>query len=147
MNRQEDKIIVRDAQPKDSIQVKVLLEQLGYPQSIKSIEGKINRLTGRKRDRILVAIKDKKIIGLLSLHIMPLLHRKDDICRITAVVVTEEHRRHYVGQRLMEMAEVYAQAHGCCRIEVTSGKHRLGAHEFYKKVGYKIISERFIKEI
>jgi N-acetylglutamate synthase-like GNAT family acetyltransferase len=143
----ELKIIIRDAEKGDAQAVAALLGDLGYPATSEFVLAKIRMLGQRARDRILIAEKDGQVAGVLSLHVMPLFHHKDNLCRITALVVSLDHRREYIGQRLMEMAEAYAKAHKCFRIEITSNEKRADAHAFYVSCGYQEQSKRFCKDL
>ncbi|MBN2619723.1 GNAT family N-acetyltransferase [candidate division WOR-3 bacterium] len=143
----ELKIIVRDAEKNDAPAIGALLGDLGYPAMSEFVLEKIRKLGQRTYDRILVAEKNGQVAGVLSLHIMPLLHHRDNLCRISALVVAPDHRREYIGQRLMEMAEAYAKARKCFRIEVTSNEKRADAHVFYASCGYQERSKRFCKDI
>ena len=146
-NDNDIKIIIRDAQQNDAAAVAQLLDELGYPNTPEFALAKIKKLSGRRRDRVLIAEKDSRVVGILSLHIMPLLHKKGDLCRVSALVVRQENRGQYVGCRLMEMAETYARVNNCSCIEITSGDQRLEAHEFYHKIGYIKASKRFVKSL
>ena len=141
------KIVVRDARQGDAEAIAQLLGELGYPNNPEFALTKIKKMSGRRRDRILVAEKKSVVVGVLSLHIMPLLHKKGDLCRVSALVITQEKRGQYIGCRLMEMAETYARANNCIIMEVTSGDQRLDAHSFYNKIGYSRSSQRFIKSL
>ena len=143
----EIKIVIRDAQRDDATAIAQLLGELGYPNTSKFVLTKIQKMSGRRRDRILVAEKRACVVGVLSLHIMPLLHKRGDLCRVSSLVVTEKNRGQYIGGRLMEMAETYARANNCVYIEVTSGDQRLRAHEFYYKLGYTRSAKRFVKSL
>jgi N-acetylglutamate synthase-like GNAT family acetyltransferase len=143
----ELKIVIRDADKGDAQAIVTLLDELGYPATNEFALEKIKQLGRRKHDRILVAEKEGQIAGVLSLHIMPLLHRRFNLCRVTAMVIGLDYRRQYIGQRLMEMAEAYARANKCFRIEITSGEKRIDAHAFYQACGYTERSRRFCKEI
>lgn len=141
------KIIIRDAQQEDAKAIARLLGELGYPNTSEFVTTKIQQLSGRRRDRILVAEKEGGVVGVLSLHILPLLHKAADLCRVSALVVDQGYRRQYIGRRLMEMAEAYAQAQRCLRIEITSNEKRADAHAFYESCGYVESSKRFCKDL
>ncbi len=146
MNRAE-KIIIRDAEKNDAPVVINLVKELGYDISLEHIHKRIARFSKKTNDRIMVAELEDEVVGLLSLHIVPLLHREKDLCRITALIVKGTHRRKYIGRRLLEMAEVYARANDCGLIEITSGVIRDEAHAFYVRLGYEERSKRFVKEL
>lgn len=146
-DKKEIKIIIRDAESDDAQAIAGLLGDLGYPATSEFVLAKVRTLGQRAYDRILVAEKNGKVVGVLSLHIMLLLHHKDNLCRISALVVSLDYRRQYIGRRLMEMAEAYAKAHKCFRIEITSNEKRADAHAFYVSCGYAEQAKRFCKDI
>lgn len=80
-------------------------------------------------DRVLVAEADGVLLGVLSLHWTPLLHRDKPLGRITAFVVHEVARGQGIGSRLVAEAERVLQEVGCSAIEVT--RRTLGALLFY----------------
>ena len=53
--------------------------------------------------------------------------------------VDEKYRKHGLGSKLLEAAEVEAKKRGCHSVHVDTMSWQ--APEFYKKHGYKIISE------
>jgi GNAT superfamily N-acetyltransferase len=95
-------------------------------------------------DEILVAVFGSVVIGMVTLHRTPFLHRKPD-GRIVSLVVAEAHRGRGVGARLVAAAEATLRAQGCGRVEVTSGDRRDRAHAFYVRAGYRAESKRFVK--
>ena len=98
-------------------------------------------------DQVFVALIDSQVVGVVSLHILPLFHEEGDLCRITALVVSKSHRRQGIGGKLMEFAEDFARSNGCIRMEVTPGERRADAQAFYGRLGYKEVSRRFMKSI
>jgi hypothetical protein len=50
-----------------------------------------------------------------------------------------------ITQLVEQRTEKTTWAHGCIRVEVTSGDHRPDAHAFYERMGYKSDCRRFIK--
>jgi predicted N-acetyltransferase YhbS len=102
---------------------------------------------GGGRSAALVAERDGSVVGLLTLHMVPVLHEPGDWCRITSLVVHPAARRSGVARALVTQAESRARAAGCARIEVTSALHRDGAHDFYRSQGYGRVSEHFLKRL
>jgi len=123
------------------------LVELGYPNNPDFVGRKIEALSQSTKGRILVAIFDSQITGVLSMHIILLFHQEGNLCRITALVLKEKFRRTGIGRKLMESAEVFARVNDCIRIEITSGEHRTDAHIFYTKIGYRKVSKRFLKDL
>jgi len=140
-------IIVRDARESDSASISHLIEELGYSITPLFISEYIRRILGKTESRVVVAEVDSEVVGVFSLHIIPLLHKEKNLCRITALVVNEKYRGLGVGRKLVSFCEEYAKKSGCDRVEVTSRGHRMDAHRFYKMLGYEEVPKRFIKEI
>lgn len=140
-----DSLTIRDALPEDAQQIAGLLEELGYPKTAGFARARIAELSKTKRDTLLVAETDGAVIGVAHLHIADLFHQPGRLGRIMAIVVTEDWRRLRVGRKLMEFAEAQARTAGCTRMELTSGVHRNGAHQFYESLGYTEKPRRFVK--
>lgn len=147
MSTEEYTIIVRDAEVDDADAIAGLLEELGYPQETSALKIRIKKMSKRMNDRVLVAVRESRVVGVLSLHIVPMFHLRDRVCRVTSLVVSNDFRKKYIGRRLMEMAEAYAQASGCIQIEVTSNARRADAHLFYDRLGYTEESHMFKKDL
>ena len=77
------------------------------------------------------------MLGVLSLHWMPLLHRDKPLGRVTVLVVDEAARGQSIGSKLVAEGErVLREAAGCSAVEVTSNVRRAEAHDFYRSLGY-----------
>ncbi len=145
MENKNIEIVIRDAEKDDCEAIAYLLAELGYPNTSQFAAKKIRKLSKKIKNRVLVATADNRVAAVLSLHILPLLHQAGDLCRITAIVVSKDYQGRNIGCRLMDIAEAYAQSNRCIKIEVTSGDHRNEAHSFYRQLGYKEVSRRFVK--
>ena len=129
-------VTVRDAAPADVRAIVALLEQLGHPILPETTRHQLALLAGTDRDRVLVAEADGVVLGVLSLHWTPLLHRDRPLGRVTALVVEEAARGQGVGGRLVAEAERVLRVAGCSAVEVTSNVRRAEAHDFYRGLGY-----------
>jgi ribosomal protein S18 acetylase RimI-like enzyme len=142
-----DKVAVRDARDSDCAAIAGLLGELGYPAGP---EAAGRRLAGIRRaggSRVLVATVDRRVVGVVALHVMPLLHRDHKLCRVLALCVNADFTRQGVGTRLMRAAESVARRAGCHRMELTTAPERTGAHAFYRRLGYTEASLRFAKTV
>ena len=137
---------MRDARPDDQNAMRELLAELGYPSEPSTIDRRLERLGAEPSARILVAERDRSLVGLASLHVLHLIERPP-LGRLSAIVVTRPERRMGVGLALLERVEDEARAAGCDRLEVTSGEWRDDAHAFYRALGFEETSKRFIKAI
>ncbi len=147
VEKKKSTIHIRDARKSDKAVIADLLGELGYPNTPLFVVRKLDRLKDEAKTKVVVAVRGSQIVGVASIHIVPLFHQEGNLCRITAIVVSEKQRKKGIGTRLIEYAEDYARLHQCIKVEITSGDQRTSAHRFYHRVGYKEVSRRFIKLI
>jgi predicted N-acetyltransferase YhbS len=138
-------ILVRQAQPSDASVISELLAALGYPSAPAQVQDRLADVSASPHTVIFVAESDSQVVGALSFHCIPLFHTDGFLGRITSLVVSPTFQRRGVGRMLVAAAEEFARAHGCARVEVTSGEHRPQAHFFYESLGYQPASRRFVK--
>lgn len=100
------------------------------------------------RQHILVAEQDGRIVGSLTVVVVPNLgHRGRPWMAVENVVVDREVRGQGVGTALMRHAEEVARAHGCYKVVLTSNLNRLEAHGFYEKLGWRLTHAGFSVEM
>lgn len=135
-------MIVRDAAPADAEAVAALLGELGYPTPAAEAAARLGRSGG---ERVLIAERGGRPVGLVALAVAWQLHHAAPVARITALVVTAPARGGGVARRLMERAEELALAAGCEGVELTSARRpdRRAAHRLYEWRGYERTSHRF----
>jgi len=122
-----------------------LFRQLGYPDAGAGLADRLSALLEDPRADVLVAAAKGALVGAVTMFFLPVAHEDGPWCRISALVVDEEHRGRGVGESLLAAAESAARAAGCSRIEATSALHREGAHRFYAARGYASGSQHFLK--
>ena len=98
---------------------------------------------GDPTGRILVAESAGRLLGFMTLHLTPTLHRPTVVGRITALAVLPESRGSGAGRRLVEVAEEYFAGLGLSRVEVMSGPLHAPAHSFYRHLSYEDQGVRF----
>jgi len=123
--------------------VALLLAELGYPTKNTEVIERLKEIAANG-DRLLEAVDNSNVVGIVLLHCTPFLHRRPD-GRISTLVVFESDRGRGIGALLVAAAENVFRQWGCGRIEVTSGAHRTAAHRFYERAGYVEKPKRFIK--
>ena len=138
-------LTLRLAGPSDAQSVTALLSELGCTVTDSQVHERLSRLEGSAADRVFFAEMDGHAVGLLGMHIAPLLHR-DSFARVTALIVTKEHRGKGIGSRLLAAGEEWALSHGCTQIELNSGDQHAPAHAFYESHGYRSDDRRFVRE-
>lgn len=137
---------IRDATVADAQPVADLLAELGYPWPVDVMAARIAAFT-QAGESALLAFDGDRALGLVTMHVTPVLHRPTGVGRITAMVVTESSRGKQVGRALVEEAERRLAAKGCALVEVTSNQSRTPAHAFYERLGYEKTSYRFKKSL
>jgi N-acetylglutamate synthase-like GNAT family acetyltransferase len=140
-------VSVRPARADDAGAVAAVLRQLGYEPGAGEVAARLAQLDADGRSAAYVAEAGGAITGVLTLHVVPVLHEPGGWCRITVLVVAEDARRRGAGRELVAAAEAFARAARCSRIEVTSALHRAGAHDFYRGMGFEQVSEHFLKRM
>ena len=139
------KFMVRRAEAGDSAAIAVCLAALGYATPPALVAEKLSTLGGPSDTVLVVEDPATGIVGVVSVHLVPLFHAAGSLARLTALAVVPRHQRKGVGRALVAAAESFAWAHDCRRVEVTSGDHREDAHRFYRALGYEMDERRFIK--
>jgi ribosomal protein S18 acetylase RimI-like enzyme len=139
--------VIREATLPDAEAITRLLAELGYPTEQDVVERHLAPLLALSdSNRVLVALLQQTVVGFIAVHVIPLLHRPHPLGRITSLVVAEPARGFGIGRQLVAAGEAFLREHGCLHIEVSSAEHRLGAHAFYKELGYYEKRIRFFKE-
>lgn len=95
----------------------------------------------------LVARLGDEVVGLITWHVMPVLHRPKPVGRITFLQVAEKMQKQGIGRALVEAVEARLKERGCGLAEVTSNVKLTEAHKFYRILGYERTSYRFGKAL
>jgi GNAT superfamily N-acetyltransferase len=138
---------VREAEPGDLEAITNLVGQLGYPSEEGAVAQRLERLAADPRSWVYVAVDAERVVGLASVHVMPILERDDPTARITAMVVEEAARGSGVGRALLERLEEVARDEGCGRIYLKTRYEREEAAAFYRRMGFEDTSLRFVKSL
>ncbi|WP_244537001.1 GNAT family N-acetyltransferase [Methylobacterium pseudosasicola] len=110
---------------------------LGFDHAPDEIERRLSLAENSNTDPAFLAEgATGKPLGLLAVHIAPLLFYPQPLARITTLVVAEDERRHGVGRQLVEFAYELAKSAGCDTLELTTGLDRASAHAFYEAIGF-----------
>jgi len=137
---------VRDAKPSDAERLTELIRTLEHEIDEKAVRKNLARLK-KAGELPLVAVEDKKVVGLCVVHRMVTLHRPAPVGRITILVVAEEAQKRGIGRMLVDAAEQWCRGQDCAILEVTSNDRLGRAHAFYRHMGYERTSIRFCKKL
>ncbi|GAA5048674.1 GNAT family N-acetyltransferase [Streptomyces similanensis] len=98
----------------------------------------LDRLRADPNQRLVVAVREGRVIGTLQLSIIPGLSRRGAIRSIIeAVRIHADERGSGLGTRLIEWAIEESRRAGCQLVQLTSDKSRTDAHRFYERLGFE----------
>ncbi|MCG9965077.1 MAG: GNAT family N-acetyltransferase [Shewanella sp.] len=140
-----DAIQIRPAQLTDLNPIASLLLQLGYSATEAQLQQYLNN--PNRTDEIYLAESNGVVVGLISLIFFDYFPSQQQICRITALVVTEASRGLGVGTQLIDFAKDRASKRGCCQLEVTTSMRRDKTQAYYESIGFEKTSFRYIQAI
>ena len=143
-------VTVRAARPSDLDQLLSLYVELAADKlSAQPADGQrsrpiLQRILAQPSRHLLVAELEGRLAGTVDMLVVQnLTHHGAPWAVVENVIVSERYRRHGVARALFERAIETAQESGCCKLELMSGKHRSGAHAFYRSVGMEAVAEGF----
>jgi GNAT superfamily N-acetyltransferase len=137
---------IRDARPADAKGLVELITFLGHDIDEKSVAKNLAQL--KKSGEVpLVAVLDKRLVGLCGINKRIAVHRPAPLGRISVLVVAQDAQGQGLGRMLVEAAEAWFRKQGCQLAEVTSNDRRGEAHAFYRHLGYERTSIRFAKTL
>lgn len=140
-------VIVREATVDDAAALAPLLGELGYPADSAALTARLRRMLGHDDQWILVAESADGALGLLALHVFPVLAYDRDLAMIMALVVTERARGLGVGRQLVDRAAAIGNTLGATRLMVTTHVRRADAHAFYERLGFEFTGRRYVRPI
>lgn len=106
------------------------------------------RIASDVRQHLLVAAVNEKIVGTLTLIVVPNIgHKGSPWGAIENVVVNDSCRGCGVGRALMREAARLAREYGCYKLILSSNLLRTEAHRFYRRMGWQETHIGFSLEI
>jgi len=149
-SRDEGGPFIRTIEPRDALDVALLIEQLGYHRSPDDVAAWIEALTSSPQltQTAFVACLDNGVVGWIEVSVQSHL-QSPPFALIGGLVVKEGLRGRRIGKRLCEAAEVWMRQHSVSVLRVTSRSTRPDAHRFYEQNGFAPtkISHVFEKKI
>jgi GNAT superfamily N-acetyltransferase len=136
-------LTIRPARKADLPTLVALLQQLSlddpreYPTALDRYETAFADVQSDSRQTLLVAEDDNRIVGIVTLIVVPnLSHVGCPYAIIEDVVVDAAARGQRYGEALMRHAIDLARDAGCCKLVLTSNRRRTDAHRFYERIGF-----------
>ncbi|MFJ4538430.1 GNAT family N-acetyltransferase [Streptomyces tibetensis] len=97
----------------------------------------LERLSADPNQRLVVAVREGRVVGTLQLTIIPGLSRRGATRSIVeGVRIHADERGSGLGTQLIEWAIEESQNEGCQLVQLTSDKTRADAHRFYERLGF-----------
>lgn len=144
---------VRFANQKDFKSFYELLIQLSENVLIKHgldnsvIEKNIMNVLGNDENSIMVAVKNKRIVGMLYATTHQSLLHAHPSALIEELIIHQDFRGKGIGSALMRKYFEYAKDKGYCEIEVSTEITNKKAIHYYKKCGFEEVGILMEKEI
>jgi GNAT superfamily N-acetyltransferase len=151
LNRAEINIMtdiqIREAQATDSPAIARLVAQLGYPASEAEITGRLAPILAHPDYALWVAEVSGLVVGLTGVFVHLALEYDGFYGRLLGLVVDEQYRGRGIGKKLLDHTERWLRERGVNKLTLTSGKQRIEAHKFYRRLGYAETGFRFGKNL
>ncbi|MEU3896011.1 GNAT family N-acetyltransferase [Streptomyces sp. NPDC045251] len=107
------------------------------PDDLSPYLAAFERLSADPNQRLVVAVRDGRVVGTLQLTIVPGLSRRGATRSIIeGVRVHADERGGGLGTQLIEWAVDESRRQGCQLVQLTSDKTRTDAHRFYERLGF-----------
>jgi len=141
-------LIIRKASAKDSDSVYSLVNDLeGHEMDKKSFDALYSKNLSDNNIYYLVAEKDDRIVGFISLHVQNILHHSKATCELQELNIAPGLRGLGIGAEMMNEVEKIARNLNLEEIELTTKIHREQAQSFYRKLGYTHTHNKFVKKL
>lgn len=127
---------IRAAGEEDRLVVQELLDQLGYVFTAEEVQARLNLLAVSDTDPVLLATQDGQVVGLIAMHFATMLHQREPVAKVTALVVRDGVRGAGIGKALVNAGGNLARQSGCGVLELTTASARTEAHAFYRRLGF-----------
>ncbi|UXY28649.1 GNAT family N-acetyltransferase [Streptomyces sp. HUAS TT20] len=97
----------------------------------------LERLSADPNQRVVVAVREGRVIGTLQLTLIPGLSRRGATRSIIeAVRIHADERGSGLGTQLIQWAIDKSRDQGCQLVQLTSDVSRTDAHRFYERLGF-----------
>ncbi|MFF0213442.1 GNAT family N-acetyltransferase [Streptomyces vinaceus] len=138
-----DEPVIRPATEEDLPAIVALLadDPLGAtresPDDLTPYLAAFKRLADDPHQRVVVAVRENRVVGTLQLTIVPGLSRKGATRSvIEGVRVHADERGSGLGTRFVQWAIEESRRENCQLVQLTSDVTRTDAHRFYERLGF-----------
>jgi GNAT superfamily N-acetyltransferase len=135
---------IREAILSDVPALADLANQLGYPCAPEQMAVRLELLSGRSGNGILVAEDENRgVVGWLHVSGMYFLESAA-FAEVLGLIVDKEHRGQGIGKALLDGAVRWAVEHGYNKLRVRSNVIREDAHRFYEREGFRRVKTQVV---
>ncbi|MEW2045575.1 GNAT family N-acetyltransferase [Streptomyces sp. NBC_00377] len=107
------------------------------PDDLSPYLAALERLSADPNQRLVVAVREGRVVGTLQLTIVPGLSRRGATRSIIeGVRVHADERGSGLGTRFIEWAIEESRRENCRLVQLTSDTARTDAHRFYERLGF-----------
>ncbi|GKQ38647.1 GNAT family N-acetyltransferase [Streptomyces sp. A012304] len=107
------------------------------PDDLSPYRTALERLSADPNQRLVVAVREGRVVGTLQLTIVPGLSRRGATRSIIeGVRVHADERGSGLGTRFIEWAIEESRRENCQLVQLTSDNSRTDAHRFYERLGF-----------
>ncbi|WP_405919803.1 GNAT family N-acetyltransferase [Streptomyces longwoodensis] len=108
------------------------------PDDLAPYVAALERLSSDPNQRLVVAVREGRVVGTLQLTLVPGLSRRGATRSIIeGVRVHADERGSGLGTRFIQWAIEESRAAGCQLVQLTSDRSRIDAHRFYERLGFE----------
>ncbi|MFF3938676.1 GNAT family N-acetyltransferase [Streptomyces phaeofaciens] len=108
------------------------------PDDLSPYIAALERLSADPNQRLVVAVREGRVVGTLQLTIVPGLSRRGATRSIIeGVRVHADERGSGLGTRFIEWAVEESRRENCQLVQLTSDNTRTDAHRFYERLGFE----------
>jgi GNAT superfamily N-acetyltransferase len=129
------------------ISITRLVMQLGYPAAPEEIARRLAPILGHPDYAMWVAEVSGRVVGVVGVFVHLALEYDGFHGRLLGLVVDETYRGQGIGKKLLDQTERWLRERGVHKLTLTSGKQRIEAHKFYRRLGYSETGLRFGKSL
>jgi predicted N-acetyltransferase YhbS len=134
---------IREARPEDAARLAEISDvALGYASPPEDTRRRLIDVTAKPEHFLRVAEDERgEVIGFIHACSYDTLYY-DPVKYVMALAVDPAWQGKGVGKALLTACEEWAKADGAMGVRLSSGSNRLGAHAFYKHLGYAVRKEQ-----
>lgn len=131
--------MIRAAKLSDSTAIqKINREQLHYDYPLDKTTHNLQKILENSQRFYLLVFEDdrtQQVLGYIQAELY-LETYEEVMFNVLALAVASSAQKRGIGKQLMAKIETIAKEQGISQIRLNSGEERLGAHQFYEKLGY-----------